>query len=142
MIFVNILSFFNHIHFIFDSQYFLCVFRFITLDPFLACVLPLLATRAQKQRATRSEDALETLNAQILERDQFIEELRSEMENTGSQCDKIAKEKSQMQAENSALNTYVMTPCNWAMFADFFLTFPVSFVLFFCYLLCVCYVYF
>lgn len=65
------------------------------------------ATRVQKQRAARSEDAAESLNTQILERENFIGELRSEIQEALSQSDKLSKEKSQMQAENTALNMRV-----------------------------------
>ena len=65
--------------------------------------------RAQKQRATRSEDALESLNVQIMERDNFITELRADLENTRSNVEKLNKEKIQCCTENSTLNTYVFT---------------------------------
>lgn len=65
------------------------------------------ATRAQKQRATRSEDALESLNVQIMERDNFITELRADLESTRSNVEKLNKEKIQSCTENSALNTRI-----------------------------------
>ncbi|KAL3872491.1 hypothetical protein ACJMK2_040412 [Sinanodonta woodiana] len=63
------------------------------------------ATRVQKERATRSEDALEQMKAQILERDCRMEDLRSELEQVSAKYDRITKERSQISAENAALNT-------------------------------------
>ena len=61
--------------------------------------------RVQKQRAARSEDAVEQLNAQLLERDSQIAEYRTDSDNIRLLADKLAKEKAQIQAENSALQT-------------------------------------
>ncbi|XP_076093788.1 outer dense fiber protein 2-like isoform X2 [Mytilus galloprovincialis] len=63
------------------------------------------ATRVQKQRATKSHDALEQLNSQLLEKDAHHEELRSQLEQIHPRYDKVCKEKSQILAENSALKT-------------------------------------
>ena len=63
--------------------------------------------RVQKQRASRSEDALEQLTAQLLERDTHIAELRSDLDNNRSVFDKVNKEKAQLQGENIGLKTYV-----------------------------------
>ncbi|KAL5012471.1 hypothetical protein ScPMuIL_011022 [Solemya velum] len=63
------------------------------------------ATRVQKQRAARSEDAVEQLSSQLLERDTLTEELRSRLDQSLAAFDKVAKERSQFEAENSALNT-------------------------------------
>ena len=49
----------------------------------------------QKDRALKSEDAVEQLRAQLMERDALLAEMRNELENTRSVCDKISKEKSQ-----------------------------------------------
>ena len=59
----------------------------------------------QKQRASRSEDALEQLQAQLLEKDQKLAEVGSDTEGIRSRLDKITKEKAQAQAENVALKT-------------------------------------
>lgn len=61
--------------------------------------------RVQKQRATKSHDALEQLNSQLLEKDAHHEELRSQLEQIHPRYDKVCKEKSQILAENSALKT-------------------------------------
>ncbi|XP_052092013.1 outer dense fiber protein 2-like isoform X1 [Mytilus californianus] len=63
------------------------------------------ATRVQKQRATKSHDALEQLSSQLLEKDAHVEELRSQLEQIHPRYDKVCKEKSQILAENSALKT-------------------------------------
>ncbi|XP_021362358.1 outer dense fiber protein 2-like isoform X2 [Mizuhopecten yessoensis] len=63
------------------------------------------ATRVQKQRATRSEDALEQLNIQMMERDSQLEDMRTQLDQMGPRYDKLSKEKSQLLAENSALTT-------------------------------------
>ncbi|KAK3587189.1 hypothetical protein CHS0354_016885 [Potamilus streckersoni] len=63
------------------------------------------ATRVQKERATRSEDALEQMKVQILERDCRMEDMRSELEQLSAKYDRITKERSQISAENAALNT-------------------------------------
>lgn len=61
--------------------------------------------RVQKQRATKSQDALEQLNSQLLDKDAHLEELRSQLEQIHPRYDKVCKEKSQILAENSALKT-------------------------------------
>ncbi|XP_033732393.1 outer dense fiber protein 2-like isoform X7 [Pecten maximus] len=63
------------------------------------------ATRVQKQRALRSEDALEQLNTQLMERESQLEDLRTQLDQMGPRYDKLSKEKSQILAENSALST-------------------------------------
>lgn len=50
---------------------------------------------------------MEQLNAQLLERDTHIAELRSDLDKQLSHYDKLNKEKSQNNAENVALKTYV-----------------------------------
>ena len=62
-------------------------------------------SRVQKQRATKSQDALEQLTSQLLEKDAQFEELRSQLEDLHPRYDKVCKEKSQILAENSALKT-------------------------------------
>ena len=64
-------------------------------------------SRVLKQRAARSEDALEQLNVQLLERDAHIAELRSDLENNQAHCDKINQEKAQVHGENTSLKMYV-----------------------------------
>ena len=59
--------------------------------------------RAQKQRAARSEDAVEQLNSQLLEHETQYAELRSDMDGMQARLDKIVKEKSQVMAENAGL---------------------------------------
>ena len=60
-------------------------------------------SRVQKQRATKSEDAVEHLNVQLLEREAQLAEQRTETSALRAMLDKTTKEKSQIQAENSAL---------------------------------------
>ena len=59
--------------------------------------------RVQKQRAAKSEDALEHLNVQLLERETALAELHSISDGSRARHDKLSREKSQLQAENSAL---------------------------------------
>lgn len=61
--------------------------------------------RVQKQRAEKSQDALEKMSVQLMERDAQLEDLRSQLELMGPRYDKMSKEKSQLLAENSALKT-------------------------------------
>ena len=63
--------------------------------------------RVQKQRASRSEDAVEQMNAQLLERDAQNTEIRTQLDDIHAHYDKLTKEKAQVLAENSALVTYV-----------------------------------
>ena len=65
------------------------------------------ATRTQKQRAARNEDAVENLNAQMLERENILTEVRSELDGARSTHDKLAKEKAQAISEKSSLQTRV-----------------------------------
>ncbi|XP_064649326.1 outer dense fiber protein 2-like isoform X2 [Lineus longissimus] len=66
------------------------------------------ATRVQKQRATRSEDAIEQLNAQLLERETNLAEVQTQADQMKSRMDKLQKEKSQALAENGALRNRIM----------------------------------
>lgn len=59
----------------------------------------------QKQRAEKSQDAMEKMGVQLMEREAQLEDLRSQLELMGPRYDKISKEKSQLLAENSALKT-------------------------------------
>lgn len=61
--------------------------------------------RVQKQRAEKSQDALEKISVQLMEREAQLEDLRSQLELMGPRYDKMSKEKSQLLAENSALKT-------------------------------------
>ena len=61
--------------------------------------------RVQKQRAAKSEDAVGHMNAQLIERDGQMEELRARLEQFDVTFVKVAKEKSQITAENAALKT-------------------------------------
>ena len=63
------------------------------------------ANRVQKQRAAKSEDAVEQLNVQLLDREASVAEMRTDLGALHSRVDKLSKEKSQAQAENSALKT-------------------------------------
>lgn len=59
----------------------------------------------QKQRAAKSEDAVEQLNAQLLDRETSVAEMRTDLGTIHSRMDKLSKEKSRALAENSALKT-------------------------------------
>ena len=61
--------------------------------------------RVQKQRATKSEDAVGHLNAQLMERDAHLADIRAQNDDMRSLLDKISKEKAQIISENSALKT-------------------------------------
>ena len=63
--------------------------------------------RVQKQRATKSEDAVGHLSAQLMEKEQQVAELAGEMDAVSSRLDKMGKEKSHSYAENAALKTWV-----------------------------------
>ncbi|XP_071097458.1 outer dense fiber protein 2-like isoform X4 [Haliotis cracherodii] len=65
------------------------------------------ATRAQKQRAERSEDALDCLNAQLMERETQVADLKSDLDHVTINIEKISKERAQAQAENTALKTRI-----------------------------------
>ena len=58
--------------------------------------------RAQKLRATKSEDALEQAKLQLMERDTVNSEQRAEVESLRSQLSKLGREKAQADAELSA----------------------------------------
>lgn len=60
------------------------------------------ATRAQKMRASKSEDALEEARLHLLERDAILAEQQSDIELMRSQLSKLSKERSQALAELSA----------------------------------------
>ncbi len=82
------------------------------LYPALVCF------RVQKQRATRSEDAVGQLNAQLLERDALCADLRAQTDDMRSLLDKITKEKAQIISENSALKTlafYLLSFALWRL---------------------------
>ena len=59
--------------------------------------------RVQKQRANKSEDAVGQLQVHLDEREQRINDFNADMETLRSRVDKVAKEKAQSMAENSAL---------------------------------------
>lgn len=65
----------------------------------------ILCFRVQKNRAAKSEDAVEHLNAQLMERDAVIAEQRSELDTLRARCDKLCREKAQCVAENAGLKT-------------------------------------
>jgi len=67
----------------------------------------ILLYRVQKNRATKSEDAVEHLNAQLMERDAIMAEQRSELDTLRARCDKLCREKAQSLAENVGLKTWV-----------------------------------
>ena len=56
--------------------------------------------RVQKKRATKSEDAVEQLTSQLLEREQSLAELTSDKERLQSDYDKLVKEKIQTDTES------------------------------------------
>ena len=60
----------------------------------------------QKQRATRSEDALEQLNAQVLEREQGLLDLRAEHDRLQTNHDKLLKERAKLDKENADMRRY------------------------------------
>ena len=63
----------------------------------------------QKQRATRSEDALEQLNAQVLEREQGLLDLRAEHDRLQTNHDKLLKERAKLDKENADMRRYDVT---------------------------------
>lgn len=60
------------------------------------------ATRLQKMRASKSEDALEQVKLQLMEREVITSEQQSELDMMHSQMSKLSKERSQAVAELSA----------------------------------------
>ena len=60
--------------------------------------------RVQKQRASKSEDAVGHLNVQLMERDTTVAELHSENDGMRARCEKLGKEKAQASAEVSGLH--------------------------------------
>jgi hypothetical protein len=64
---------------------------------------PFCPLRVQKQRATRSEDAVGKLKAQFLEREAHSEEMRTQLEVLSAGFSKVSKEKAQGSAEKTAL---------------------------------------
>ena len=59
--------------------------------------------RAQKERATRSEDAVEKLNSQLLEAETELAETRLAMDQLKSKHEKLGREKGQIEGDNTAL---------------------------------------
>lgn len=58
--------------------------------------------RLQKMRASKSEDALEQVKLQLMEREVITSEQQSELDMMHSQMSKLSKERSQAVAELSA----------------------------------------
>ncbi|XP_078082351.1 outer dense fiber protein 2 isoform X1 [Mustelus asterias] len=65
------------------------------------------ATRAQKQRAERSEDAVELLNVQLIDKESQLADALSTVETWRSCHNKVMKEKSQLDVEISVLNNRI-----------------------------------
>ncbi|XP_041370937.1 outer dense fiber protein 2-like isoform X1 [Gigantopelta aegis] len=65
------------------------------------------ATRAQKQRAERNEEALERLSAQLVERERLVAHLQSEIGQYDLKFESVDKERAVTQVENNALNTRI-----------------------------------
>ncbi|XP_067826044.1 outer dense fiber protein 2 isoform X1 [Heptranchias perlo] len=65
------------------------------------------ATRAQKQRAERSEDAVEVLNVQLIDKETQLADALSTVETWRSSHSKAMKEKSQLEVEISVLNNRI-----------------------------------
>ncbi|XP_069774933.1 outer dense fiber protein 2-like isoform X2 [Narcine bancroftii] len=65
------------------------------------------ATKAQKQRAERSEDAVELLNAQLVDKETQLADALSSAETWRTCHSKVMKEKSQLEIEISILNNRV-----------------------------------
>ncbi|XP_041049408.1 outer dense fiber protein 2 isoform X3 [Carcharodon carcharias] len=65
------------------------------------------ATRAQKQRAERSEDTVELLNAQLIDKESQLADALSTVETWRSCHNKVMKEKSQLDVEISVLNNRI-----------------------------------
>ncbi|XP_059850102.1 outer dense fiber protein 2 isoform X4 [Hypanus sabinus] len=65
------------------------------------------ATKAQKQRAERSEDAIELLNAQLSDKETQLADALSSAEKWRSSHSKVIKEKSQLEIEVSILNNRI-----------------------------------
>ena len=61
--------------------------------------------RVQKQRASRSEDAVEHLNAQLMERDTHIADINTQLSDLQAHYDKLGKEKAQTITEHNTLKT-------------------------------------
>ncbi len=57
----------------------------------------------QKQRAEKSQDAVEQMNVQLMERDAHIAELRAQGEDMRALLDKVTKEKAQVIGDNNAV---------------------------------------
>ena len=71
------------------------------------CFLPPLHVwcRVQKDRATKSQDAVAQLQAQCMERENQVAEFRAELEKQRLLQEKIVREKSQAVYEASSLQT-------------------------------------
>ena len=63
-------------------------------------ILFLFRFSVQKKRATKSEDAVEQLTSQLLEREQSLAEMTSDKERLQSDYDKLVKEKIQTDTES------------------------------------------
>ena len=61
------------------------------------------ATRVQKERASRSEDAAERLQAQILEAETRLAESSSQVEEWKGRSSQANREKAQLEADNAGL---------------------------------------
>ncbi|XP_071509916.1 outer dense fiber protein 2-like [Diadema antillarum] len=61
------------------------------------------ATRAQKERASRSEDAVEKLQAQILEAETMLAESTAQVEELKGRGSKLTRDKTHLEGENSNL---------------------------------------
>ncbi|XP_043914073.1 outer dense fiber protein 2 [Protopterus annectens] len=65
------------------------------------------ATRAQKHRAERSEDIVEQLNVQLLEKETQLADTLSSVETWRSRHNKVLKEKSQLEIEITVMNNRI-----------------------------------
>lgn len=63
--------------------------------------------RAQKQRASRTEDALEQIKVQLLERENQLADLEASTAQIRARCEKHNKEKTQLLSENTKLQLWV-----------------------------------
>ncbi|XP_072015734.1 outer dense fiber protein 2-like isoform X2 [Amphiura filiformis] len=62
------------------------------------------ATRAQKERATRSEDTVDKLNSQLVEVETLLAENRTAVDQLKSKHEKVSREKNQLEGDNTALS--------------------------------------
>ncbi|XP_074655417.1 uncharacterized protein LOC141908997 isoform X2 [Tubulanus polymorphus] len=65
------------------------------------------ATRVQKQRASRSEDAMEIMNSQLLEKETQLAEIQNHMDEFKARIEKLSREKNQTITDNAVLRNRI-----------------------------------